>query len=67
MYVREGMLDVRLVALSSGGTYMKYWEKYGPIWKELRKRFDEPRWGIEAEYMYTRIKDYMEKHPELMQ
>ena len=67
LYVREGLLDIRLVSLSSGGTFTKYWEKYGPVWKELRKRLDEPRWGIEAEYLYIRIIDYMEKHPELMQ
>jgi hypothetical protein len=67
VYVREGMLDVRLICLTSGGSYMKSWEKFGPVWQEHRKRINEPRYWIEAEYIYHRIKDYMDKHPELMQ
>ena len=66
VYVREGMLDVRLVCLTSGGTYLNYWEKYGPIWVERRKRVNNPRAMIECEYLYHRIKDYFEKHPELL-
>jgi len=66
VYIREGMLDVRLVCLVSGGSYLRYWDKHGPLWQEHRRRINSPRLFIEAEYAYHRIKDYMEKHPELM-
>ena len=65
VYVREGMLNVRLICLTSGGTYLQSWEKFGPIWQEYRKRNDDPRWWIEAEYIYERMKEYFKQHPEL--
>ena len=66
VYVREGMLDVRLICLTSGGTYVKSWEKFGPVWQEHRKRIDEPRYWIEAEYVYEQMKKYFKQHPELL-
>jgi hypothetical protein len=65
IYVREGMLNIRLVCLLSGGTYLMSWEKFAPIIVEWRKRHDSPRWFIEAEYMYTKMKEYMEKHKDI--
>jgi len=65
VYVREGMLDVRLICLTHGGTYLNSWEKYGPIFQEYRIRNDEPRYWIEAEYVYERMKKYFSQHPEL--
>jgi len=67
VYIREGMLDVRLICLTSGGSYLIYWEKYASFWREHRTRIGSPRFAIECEYLYDRIKGYMEKHPELMQ
>ena len=64
VYVREGMLNVRLVCLLSGGTYLMSWEKFEPVIMEWRRRQDAPRWFIETEFMYHRMKDYMDKHKE---
>ena len=55
VYVREGLLDVRLVCLMSGGTSKESWEKYRGIFEEWRLRYDRPRDWVEAEYMYERV------------
>jgi hypothetical protein len=65
VYVREGMLNVRLVCLLSGGTYLVSWEKYEPIIFEWRKKHSSPRWFIEAEYIYKNMKEYMTKHKDM--
>lgn len=65
VYVREGLLDVRLVCLMSGGTIKEAWEKYRGMFEEWRLRYDRPRDWIEAEYLYERVVDYLAKHPEL--
>ena len=57
VYIREGMLDVRLVCLICGGTFLNYWDKYGSLWVEHRKRVNNPRFFIESEYIYKRIKE----------
>ena len=65
VYVREGLLDVRLVCLMSGGTIKESWEKYRGLFEERRRRYNRPRDWIEAEYLYERVVDYLAKHPEL--
>ena len=65
VYVREGLIDVRLVCLMSGGTIKESWEKYRGIFEEGRLRYDRPRDWIEAEHLYDRVIDYLAKHPEL--
>ena len=65
VYVREGLLDVRLICLMSVGTIKESWEKYRGILEEWRLRYDRPRDWIEAEYLYERVVEYLAKHPEL--
>ena len=65
VFVKEGLLDVRLICLMSGGTIKASWEKYRGIFEELRLRYNRPRDWIEAEYLYERVVEYLEKHPEL--
>ena len=65
VYVREGLLDVRLVCLMSGGTIKESWEKYRGVFEEWRRRYNRPRDWVEAEYLYERVIDYLAKHPEL--
>ena len=33
-----------------------YWEKYGPVIKEYRKRFNKPKAGENQEYLYDLFK-----------
>ena len=65
VYVREGLLDVRLVCLFSGGTMRRSWEKYRDIVYEERRRLGAPRRFIEAEFLYEKIVEYGISHPEL--
>jgi hypothetical protein len=65
LYVREGLLDVRLVCLMSGGTIKESWESYRGIWEEWRHRYNRPRYYIEVEYLYERVVEYLAGHPEL--
>lgn len=64
VYVREGLLDVRLVCLLNGGTFTKSWERFEPILLEYRRRLDHPRYFIEAEYLYRKVKEYMNAHKD---
>jgi len=65
VYVREGLLSIRLVCLLSGGTIIAFWEKYQLFFDEWRGRLNRPRDFIEAEYLYEKAVEYFEKHPEL--
>ena len=65
VYVREGLLDIRLIYLLHGGTIKKSWELLKDLLKEYRIRNNWPRWLIESEYLCKRIIEYEEKHPEL--
>jgi hypothetical protein len=64
--VREGMLDVRWVALLICSQTREYWERYLPIVKEARERMPwNRRWWSESEYLYMELMKYLEEHPEL--
>ncbi len=65
VYVKEGLLDIRLIYLLMGGSITKTWELLTVLLKEFRIRNNWPRWFIEAEYLCKRIIEYGEKHPEL--
>ena len=65
VYVKEGLLDIRLIYLLMGGSITKTWELLTVLLKEFRIRNNWSRWFIEAEYLCKRIIEYGEKHPEL--
>ncbi len=65
VYVKEGLLDIRLIYLLNGGNITKSWELLKVLLKEYRIRNNHPRWFIEAEYLCKKIIEYGEKHPEL--
>ena len=65
VYVKEGMLDIRLIYLLHGGTITVSWELLKVLMKERRIRTNISRWFIEAEYLCKKIVEYGEKHPEL--
>ena len=64
MYLREGLLDIRFVTLLAGGSIIAIWEKYESISMYFRESMGS-RFLTEAEYLYTKTKEYVEKHPEL--
>jgi len=65
VFVKEGLVDIRLIALTM--TYMtrNYWEKIAPVVYESRKRYNYPRMLSEFEYLYDELMKYIEEHPEL--
>ena len=62
--VREGYLDIRMIALLMSGGIKAIWEMSEPIIMENRKRHNWPRWAIEFEYLYNTLIEYTETHPD---
>ena len=65
VYVKEGLLPIRLVSLFLSTVIIRFIEKFGPIALESRVRYNSPRIGIEGEYLYNELMRYLETHPEL--
>jgi hypothetical protein len=63
--VREGLIDVGLVAKLSSGNIIWFWERYRDGVMALREHYQWPRWAVELEYLYDRIIQYAKDHPEL--
>ena len=63
--VKEGYIDIRLIALMMSGDVLNAWEKIQPMAYEMRKRSDYPRFLIEYEYLYNTLIEYAKQHPEL--
>jgi hypothetical protein len=63
--VKEGLLNVRWVALMWGGATTRYWSLLEPVLKGLREYYDYPRMASEAEYVCKEVIKYMDEHPEL--
>jgi hypothetical protein len=65
VYVKEGLVPIRLVALTMTVMLTRYWDRFGPIIKEYRIRDNMPRNYSESEYLYNELIKYLERHPEL--
>jgi hypothetical protein len=63
--VREGLLDIRWVALLYAGATRRLWEKIAQYAEGMRKLTEQPRWASEWEYLYDELMKYMKEHPEL--
>ena len=63
--VKEGLLDIRWVALLMCGMTRHYVEKHLGMLEEGRKAVGHPRWFSEAEYLYGELMRYLGEHPEL--
>jgi hypothetical protein len=64
--VREGYLDIRVIAELMSASVKTSWEKWGPAMIEYRKVFNMPREYVELEYIYNALMKYYEEHPELV-
>jgi hypothetical protein len=64
--VQRGLIDVTLVDDLMSGETMRYWEKFQPLIKEMRARYNWPQAVEWVEYLYDQIKPIVEEqHPEL--
>ena len=64
--VKEGYVDIRLVALLMTGMIRGWWERIYKSWiEEGREKINMKRWMSEAEYLYDELMKYIDEHPEL--
>lgn len=66
VFVREGFVDIRLVAQLMGSTIIMFWERLRKGISPARSEFNFPRMGSETEYLYDRLKEFEKAHPEMM-
>jgi len=65
VFVKEGLVDIRLVALLMTGYTKEFFEKIAPYLEEVRVIYGIPRMLSETEYLYHRLMKYLEEHPEI--
>lgn len=63
--VKEGMLDIRWIALLMASWTIEYWEKIREAIIEHKKIIGAKRLLSEYEYLYDELLKYLEQHPEL--
>jgi hypothetical protein len=63
--VKRGLIDVTLADDLISGAIMLFWDKFGPIYLEMRERINYPQFAEWTEYLYNQIKPLVEEqHPE---
>ena len=65
VYMKENIVDTRLLALRSARDFIRYWEKHRDVIYERRKRLNRRRYFDMWEYAYDQLMKYLEEHPEL--
>ena len=64
--VRQNLVDIALVSQMLSGGIIWFWERYRDAFLDCRVRMNWPRFMIELEYLYERVKEYMlEYHPDV--
>ena len=63
--VREGYVEIGLVAKLLSGNLIWFWERYGEGIINLRRDLNWPRFAIELEYLYDKVIEYKERNPDL--
>lgn len=61
--VKEGLLDIHLVAVMFPLTVINGWNALGPLIREMQG--DGSSRGSNFEYLYDELMRYLEEHPEL--
>ena len=65
VFVKESLIDIRLIALLMTFYVRRFYEKLAPYVDEIRQHYSAPRILSETEYLYNELLKYIEKHPEL--
>ena len=63
--VKEGFVNIRLIALMSSGVIIMFWEKMGPFVFEARDKLDIPTFMSETEYLYQELTRYLNENPNI--
>jgi hypothetical protein len=64
IFVREGLIDIRLLARDMGNTYVFWWRKYETFFKQHRTVEGFPRYMIEAEWLYNKLIEFGQRNPD---
>jgi len=65
VFLREELVDIRLIALFIAGPSREMWEAHKEIVYKERVRRNMPRYGSEWEYSINELMKYLEENPEL--
>ena len=65
VFIKEGLIDIRLVALTMSGMTLTTWGIVEPYLEEIREYFGFKRWMSEWEYLVNELRAYHEANPEL--
>ena len=65
VYLKEDILDIRLLALRSAWSLIWWWEKHRDVIYNERKRRNNRRYCDMWEYAYDQLMKYLEENPEL--
>jgi len=65
VFVKEGLIDIKLVALTMTGATKLVWEKQAPFIKQVREQWGNPIYASEQEYLYNQVIKYNEEHPKI--
>ena len=61
MLLRRGLVDADILFASGGNGPMFHWNKYGPIIKELRRRYNMPVYCTGFEYLAEENRKFIEQ------
>jgi hypothetical protein len=65
VFVKRGFIDPRLVDDLMSSYIITFWQKFGPVTKEMRKRLNDPTAAEHIEYLYDVVYEiYKQQHPE---
>ena len=64
-YLREGIIDIRVVARLNVWFHFWMWENFREVIYDYRKTSGIKNYYYQWEYFYDTLKKYVEKHPEL--
>jgi hypothetical protein len=62
--VRQGLVDIDLVSQMLSGNIIWFWERYRDAFNDCRVKYNWPRWMIESEYLYDRVKEHMNHYSD---
>ena len=65
VFVKEGLIDIRLIALTMAGMTKSLWQIIDPYLDEMRERSGFIRMSSEWEYLVNELNRYLEENPEL--
>jgi hypothetical protein len=65
VFLKEGLVNIRLIALFMAGVTRLFWERYRDVIYRERDRMGYRRFASEWEYTYNELMRYMKEHPEV--